>query len=307
MGDDVREGLTSTPKKLLPKYFYDALGSDLFEQITEVPEYYPMRAESALLEAIAPKLMATLQPDEIVELGSGSSTKTRILLDAQSAEHKVKSYVAFDVSESIIQLAADDLQQRYPGLEIKGVVGDFERHLDKIPTTGGSRLILFLGSTIGNLEPAPRVELLKMIAGQLGRNDHLLLGTDLVKDIDVIEAAYNDAQGVTAAFNKNILRSINNGLEGDFDPEAFEHLAYFNHDLSRIEMHLRPRSPQTAHLKGIGLTVMVSPEETIHTECSHKFTLESVTEMLRAAGLKLEEWYTGDEPRFGLSLSACMG
>jgi L-histidine N-alpha-methyltransferase len=265
-----------------------------------------MKAEAALLTAIAPRLMASLQPDDIVELGSGSSTKTRILLDAQSPEHKVKSYVAFDVSESIILQAAEELQQRYPGLEIKGVVGDFERHLDKIPPAEGSRLILFLGSTIGNLEPGPRVELLKMIARQLGRNDHLLLGTDLVKDIPTIEAAYNDAQGVTAAFNRNILSSINNGLEGDFDPDAFEHMAFFNHELSRIEMHLRPRTPQTAHLRAIDLTVTVSPEETIHTECSHKFTRESVAEMLRAAGLKLDEWFTGDEPRFGLSLASCM-
>lgn len=305
MAEDVRQGLTATPKRLLPKYFYDAHGSDLFEAITELPEYYPMRAESALLQAIAPRLMETLAPDDIVELGSGSSTKTRILLDAQPDEHTVGTYVAFDVSESIIRQAAEELQQRYPGLDIYGVVGDFERHLDKIPPSKGRRLILFLGSTIGNLEPGPRVELLRNIRDQMGPNDFLLLGTDLVKEIPVIERAYNDSAGVTAAFNLNILNVINNGLEGDFDPDAFEHVAFFNRELSRIEMHLRPRRPQTVRLKTIGLTVELSPEETIHTESSHKFTRESVAEMLRAAGLSLIEWFTGDEPRFGLSLSAC--
>jgi L-histidine N-alpha-methyltransferase len=304
MAEDVRRGLTSTPKKLLPKYLYDSHGSDLFEQITELPEYYPMRAESALLQASAAQIMASLAPDEVVELGSGSSTKTRILLDAQDPTHPVTTYVPMDVSESIVHLAADDLHKRYPDLMIHGIIGDFERHLDKLPAASGSRLVLFLGSTIGNLEPEPRIALLSSIRELLGPNDHLLLGTDLVKDIDVIELAYNDAAGVTAAFNLNILKVINNGLQGDFRPEAYRHVAFYNKEFSRIEMHLKPMLPQTAHLKAIDLTVDLRTDETIWTESSHKFTRESVSEMLQAAGLKLDEWYTGEQPAFGLSLSS---
>ncbi|HLF76093.1 MAG TPA: L-histidine N(alpha)-methyltransferase, partial [Dehalococcoidia bacterium] len=299
-----RRGLTSTPKKLLPKYFYDAHGSELFEQITEVPEYYPMRAESALLQANAGEIMASLAPEEIVELGSGSSTKTRILLDAQDTSRAVKSYVPMDVSESIVRLAADELHERYPDLAIHGVIGDFERHLHKLPPATGTRLVLFLGSTIGNLEPEPRIVLLSAIRGLLGPEGHLLLGTDLVKDVDVLERAYNDAAGVTAAFNLNILKVINNGLQGDFRTEAYKHVAFYNREFSRIEMHLKPMIPQTAHLKAIDLTVELRTDETIWTESSHKFTRESVSDMLQAAGMKLDAWYTGEEPAFGLSLAS---
>jgi L-histidine N-alpha-methyltransferase len=304
MAEDVRRGLTSTPKKLLPKYFYDAHGSELFEQITEVPEYYPMRAESALLGATASELMASLAPNEIVELGSGSSTKTRILLDAQDPTHPVSRYVPMDVSESMVRLAADTLHERYSDLVIHGVIGDFERHLHKLPPAEGSRLVLFLGSTIGNLEPEPRITLLSSIRGLLGPDGHLLLGTDLVKDVDVIERAYNDAAGVTAAFNLNILNVINNGIQGDFRPEAYKHLAFFNPEFSRIEMHLKPMIPQKAHFKALDLTVDLRTDETIWTESSHKFTRESVSDMLQAAGLKLDAWYTGEQPSFGLSLAS---
>ena len=304
MADDVRIGLTSTPKKLLPKYFYDAHGSNLFEQITELPEYYPMRAESALLQTHAAQIMASLQPDEIVELGSGSSTKTQILLDAQDGSHPVTSYVPIDVSESIVRRAAGELHKRYPELMIHGVVGDFERHLAKVPAPTGRRLVLFLGSTIGNLEPEPRVQLLSAVRDLLGPDDHLLLGTDLVKDIDVIELAYNDAAGVTAAFNLNILNVINDGLDADFHTEAYKHVSFYNRDYDRIEMHLKPLVPQTVRLKAIDLTVDLRPDETIWTESSHKFTRESISAMLDAAGLKLDEWLSGDQPAFGLALAS---
>ena len=304
MADDVRRGLTSTPKKLLPKYFYDAHGSSLFEQITELPEYYPMRAESALLKAHAAHIMASLQPDEIVELGSGSSTKTQILLDAQDGSHPLTAYLPIDVSESIVRHAAGELHKRYPELMIHGVVGDFERHLDKVPASAGGRLVLFLGSTIGNLEAEPRVQLLSAIRELLGPNDHLLLGTDLVKDIDVIELAYNDAAGVTAAFNLNILNVINDGLDADFHAGAYKHVSYYNRDDDRIEMHLKPLVPQTVRLKAIDLTVDLRPDETIWTESSHKFTRETVSAMLNAAGLEMDEWLTGDQPAFGLALAS---
>jgi L-histidine N-alpha-methyltransferase len=303
MAEDVRKGLTANPKYLQPKYLYDDHGSDLFEQITELPEYYPMREEGALLNTISPGLVASMAPSEIVELGSGSSTKTRALLDAGRANGCLARYVAFDVSESIMQLAASALLQRYGGLDVYGIVGDFHRHLDKIPPHQGRRLILFLGGTLGNLYKDERVELLRQIRDILSPDDRLLVGFDLVKEKAVIEAAYNDAQGVTAEFNKNMLRVLNNGLDGDFDPEAFEHYAYFNTAESRIEMHLRPKSKQVAHLKKLNLTVEVTPPETIWTESSHKFTPESVREMLAASGLALKDWHVAPGDMFSLALA----
>ena len=303
MAEDVRLGLSSNPKQIPPKYFYDEHGSDLFERITEQPEYYPMREEGKLLVQIAPDLMRSLAPGQIVELGSGSSTKTRALLDAGYADETLDSYIPFDVSESIILEAGEVLQQRYPNIDLHGIVGDFQRHLDTIPVASGRRLVLFLGSTIGNLHRGPRVELLSQIRDILGPDDYLLLGTDLVKDVSIIEPAYNDAAGVTAAFNKNMLTVVNNGLNANFDPEAFDHLAFFNHEEARIEMHLRPRSRQTAVIKSLEMQVEVTPDETIWTECSHKFTRETVSDMLEQSGLHLQEWYAAPGNMFGLSLS----
>jgi L-histidine N-alpha-methyltransferase len=304
MAEDARLGLTSSPKMLPPKYFYDERGSELFERITEQPEYYPMREEGKLLDALSGEIISATRPLQIVELGSGSSTKTRALLDAAVKDGCLKTYVPFDVSESIIVEAGDVLRERYPGLELHGIAGDFQRHLDTIPPASGPRLILFLGSTIGNLMREPRIELLGQIRELLGPDDYLLLGTDLVKDIKIIEPAYNDARGVTAEFNKNMLRVINNGLDGNFDVEAFHHEAFFNHEEARIEMHLRPRTTQRARLNAIDLDVTVTPDETIWTECSHKFTEASVSQMLEAAGLRLREWYAAPGNMFGLSLSS---
>ena len=303
MADDVKRGLTATPKQLPPKYFYDERGSELFELITELDEYYPMREEGALLNAVSPGLIASMAPHEIVELGSGSSTKTRACLDAGRANGCLERYVAFDVSESIVRQASAELLQRYDGLDVYGIVGDFHRHLDKIPPVLGRRLVLFLGGTLGNLYRDERVALLRQIGALLGPDDRLLVGVDLVKDVKLIERAYNDAAGVTAAFNKNMLNHINRGLDGDFDPEAFQHIAFFNTEESRIEMHLRPLTPQTARLRRIDLTVTVDPTETIWTESSHKFTPETVNQMLTAAGLALREWYAAPRDMFGLALA----
>lgn len=303
MAEDVRLGLSSKPKTIPPKYLYDAAGSELFERITELPEYYPMREEGKLLNAIAGEVMDSLRPSQVVELGSGSSTKTRALLDAGRSNGSLRSYVAFDVSESIIREAGEALEERYPGLELHGIVGDFQRHLYTIPAASGRRLVLFLGSTIGNLYRDQRIELLSQIRDILGSEDYLLLGTDLLKDTSIIIPAYNDAAGVTAEFNRNMLRSINHGLDGNFDPDAFEHEAIFNVEEARIEMHLRPRTKQVAHLDAIDMDVVVTPDETIWTECSHKFTKEMVAEMLAAAGLQLREWYAAPGDMFGLSLS----
>jgi L-histidine Nalpha-methyltransferase len=304
MAADVAEGLQACPMQLRPKYLYDERGSDLFEQITELPEYYPTRAEGELLKTIATGLIAEVSPEEIVELGSGSSTKTRALLDAGVQAGTLQRYLPFDVSESIVRLAAAELGKRYPDLNIHGVIGDFERDLDKIPQPQGRRLVLFLGSTIGNLHAEERIELLSKMCGLLGDGDFLLLGTDLVKDVELIEAAYNDDAGVTAEFNRNMLNVINAGLDADFDVHAFEHYATFNQDESRIEMHLRPTTPQVARVGKLDLTVEISPEETIWTESSYKFTRESVAGMLTAAGLKLERWYAAPGDMFGLSLAS---
>jgi L-histidine N-alpha-methyltransferase len=304
MAEDVRSGLESRPRVLRPKYFYDERGSQLFEQITRLPEYYPTRAEDELLVSIADELMTHLAPAEIVELGSGSSIKTRALLEAGARIGSLKRYMPFDVSESIVRLAAEDLLQRYPGLEVHGLIGDFERDLDKIPPSRGKRLVLFLGSTIGNLHAGERLQLLTAVRGTLQSGDSFLLGVDLVKDVAILEAAYNDSAGVTADFNRNMLRVINAGLDADFDVAAYDHYAYFNEAASRIEMHLRPRRPQVVRLRKLNMTVELSPEETLWTESSYKFTRDSVAEMLGRAGFKLDNWYASRDDLFGLALAS---
>ena len=306
MAEDVLAGLTAERKQLPPKYFYDDAGSRLFEQITELPEYYPSRAERELLEETADELMAELRPAEIVELGAGSSAKTRRLLSAPSARAHLRRFVPLDVSREIVESSAIDLLRDFPYLSIHGVIGDFERHLDHVPQAIGRRLVLFLGGTIGNLHPAERTTFLTGVRGLLGPDDRALIGLDLVKDIATMEAAYNDSAGVTAEFNRNMLRFINRELGANFDPEAFAHRAFFNADHSRIEMHLAPSVPQEISAPDISLSVTISPGETIWTESSYKFTPESVVGMLAEAGLRLERWYANDRPdrRFALALAA---
>ena len=303
MAEEVRQGLGSNPKYLFPKFFYDDLGSDLFEQITELPEYYPTRAERALLASMADELMADLRPHELVELGSGSSSKTKLLLNAPSCLEHLRSYVPFDVSEGMLRGTAEELVAAYPFLSIHGVVGDFERHLEGIPPSGGRRLVLFLGSTIGNLEPSRRGQFLTAVHGLLGPDDRFLIGLDLVKEPAILHAAYNDSAGVTAAFNQNILRVVNNALDADFDLNAFEHLAFYNADAARIEMHLVAQRPQQVHLSGLGLTIQLVKGERIWTENSYKFTEESAGTMLAEAGMRLDQWYEATGQLFGLALA----
>lgn len=304
MADEVREGLTSSPKQISPKYFYDAKGSQLFEQITALPEYYPTRAERDLLADVAAELMEAIQPVQLVELGSGSSSKTRLLLDTPAADRVLSEYVPFDVSKAIVEESAIGLLADYSALAVHGVVGDFFLHLSGIPDAPGPRLVLFLGGTIGNLHPIERIGFLKQVRQLLGPDDKLLIGVDLVKDHAVIEAAYNDVSGVTAAFNKNMLNVLNRGLDADFDADAFDHLAFFNTDESRIEMHLVPRSPQQVNVRKLGLQVSISPPETLWTESSHKFTEPSIEAMLAAAGLKVDHLFMNERPEetFGLVL-----
>ena len=304
IADDVRRGLSAHQKFLLPKFFYDEAGSLLFEQITELPEYYPTRTELSILTDIADDLMGRVAPREMVELGSGSSTKTRMLLDAGYNAKTLTKYLPFDVSQTIVESACLELQQRYPDMALHGVIGDFERHLGLVPPAEGKRLVLFIGSTIGNLEPPERLGLLGEIRKMLAPGDCLLLGMDLVKDISVLEAAYNDAAGVTAAFDLNILNAINNALHADFNVESFRHRAHYNRDLDRIEMHLYANSAQTVHIADLDMMVEIAKDESIWTESSHKFTQDTVTNMLRDAGLTLDTWYTDPLNYFGLALAA---
>jgi len=305
MAEDVRRGLTHTPKFLPPKYFYDPRGSALFEQITELPEYYLTRTEHELLRRVAPGLIRHLRPREIVELGSGASAKVRHLLDA--LDGAPVRYLPVDVDEQMVARAAGELIRGYPLLRIHGIIGDFERHLPRLPAPAGRRLVAFLGSTLGNLDPPARHAFLREVRRLLLPGDQFLLGIDLVKDPAALEAAYDDAQGVTAEFNRNILHVINRTLQANFRVEAFEHRARYNRPAARIEMHLHPRSPQTVRLAALDLTVTITPEEGIWTESSYKFTRESCVSMLRAAGMRMDDWLTDLGRQFALTLASPVG
>jgi L-histidine N-alpha-methyltransferase len=289
---------------LPPKYFYDARGAELFEAITELPEYYQTRTEQAILDDIADAMIARWSFRELVELGSGSSTKTRTLLDAMERLGTLERYIPVDVSERMLRESAEALLGRYPSLRVHAVVGDFQRHLPAVPPRLGNRLVIFLGSTIGNLDAAERHALLVDVHGLLSTGDFFLMGVDLVKDVAALEAAYNDAAGVTAEFNRNILRVVNAALGADFDPAAFRHYAYYNAGQARIEMHLIAGSPQDAVIRALDMTVQLRAGESIWTESSYKFTQTSAAAMLEGAGLKLERWHTDPENRFGLALAA---
>ncbi|MFD7280974.1 L-histidine N(alpha)-methyltransferase [Streptomyces sp. NPDC059862] len=296
---DVQQGLTSTPKTLPPKWFYDAHGSDLFEQITELPEYYPTRAEREILITRSAEIAATARARTLVELGSGSSDKTRHLIDALTGLH---TYVPVDVSESALTQAGQALVAERPGLSVHALIADFTARLE-LPDTPGPRLLAFLGGTIGNLLPAERAAFLASIRALLSPGDTLLLGTDLVKDEQVLVRAYDDAAGVTAAFNKNVLAVVNRELGADFDPGAFDHVALWDTADEWIEMRLRSRTHQTVKVPALDLAVDFAAGEELRTEVSAKFRKEGVRAELAAAGLRLSHWWTDGEGRFALSLS----
>ncbi|WP_409467941.1 L-histidine N(alpha)-methyltransferase [Streptomyces sp. HC307] len=296
---DVQQGLTSTPKTLPPKWFYDAHGSDLFEQITELPEYYPTRAEREILIARSAEIAAATRARTLVELGSGSSDKTRHLIDALTGLH---TYVPVDVSESALTQAGQALVAERPGLSVHALIADFTARLE-LPDTPGPRLLAFLGGTIGNLLPAERAVFLASIRALLSPGDALLLGTDLVKDEQVLVRAYDDAAGVTAAFNKNVLTVVNRELGADFDPGAFDHVALWDTADEWIEMRLRSRTHQTVKVPALDLAVDFAAGEELRTEVSAKFRKEGVRAELAATGLELTHWWTDGEGRFALSLS----
>ncbi|WP_101951539.1 L-histidine N(alpha)-methyltransferase [Mycobacterium sp. 3519A] len=299
---DVRDGLTKTPKSLPPKWFYDSVGSDLFDLITRLPEYYPTRAEAQILRTASTEIADASGADTLVELGSGTSEKTRLLLNALHERGSLRRFIPFDVDAGVLTAAGSAIQREYPGVEIEAVCGDFEEHLGKIPRVG-RRLVVFLGSTIGNLTRGPRSQFLSTLSETLQPGDSLLLGTDLVKDVDRLVRAYDDSAGVTAKFNRNVLAVVNRELHADFDLDAFEHVAKWNAEEERIEMWLRAATAQRVRIADLDLTVDFAAREEMLTEVSCKFRPEGVESELAAAGLRRTHWWTDPAGDFGLSLS----
>lgn len=299
---EVRRGLSSSPRYLPSKYFYDERGSRLFGRITKLPEYYLTREESALLTRFATSIMQLAGSEELIELGSGEARKTTLLIEAGLGNGMLRRFIPFEVSRETVVRSAERLATIYPWLEVHAVVGDFERHLDSLPA-GKNRLIVFLGSTIGNFFGPQAIRLLRQIKSVMRDGDWFLLGTDLVKDRAKLEAAYNDSAGVTAEFNLNILNVINRQLDGDFDTAAFEHVAVYNDERSCIESGLRSKHRQSIRLKRADLELEFEARELLSTEVSCKYTRESAAHMLAAAGFTLEHWFTDDAGAFALSLS----
>jgi len=300
---DVHAGLTATPKSLPPKYFYDARGSDLFNEITRLPEYYPTRAETEILERHASDIAKLTRCESLVELGSGTSAKTRLLLSALINEGSLREFVPFDVDPAVLSQASSALGLEYPALAVSPVVGDFEAHLDALPRDAGRRVIAFLGSTIGNLEPQERAVFLRSVAAVLRPGDAFLLGTDLVKNAERLLRAYDDAAGVTAEFNRNVLVVINRELGADFDVDSFEHIARWDTEQEWIEMRLRSSRAQRVTITDLGLTVEFAEGEQMRTEISAKFRSDGVARELAAAGMVSERFWTDAAGDFALTLA----
>ncbi len=301
---DVLDGLTRPFKEIPPKHLYDTEGSRLFEAICRLPEYYPTRSERAILEHHAEEIVAATGASELVELGSGVPTKTLLLLDAMRDAGTLDRYLPFDVSETVLRASAGHLVEAYPGLRVHGVLGDFERHLDAVPPAEGPRLVAFLGGTIGNFTPGSRRRFLRALGRGLRAQDRLVLGVDLVKEPAVIEAAYNDSAGITAAFNRNLLSVINRELGGDFEPEAFEHVAFYDRHREWVEMRLRAHAPQMVTISALGLTVHFAHREELRTEISAQFTREGVEADLAASGLRLDAFLADPDRLFGVCVIA---
>jgi L-histidine N-alpha-methyltransferase len=298
----VRAGLTATPKTLPPKYFYDAVGSALFDEITRLPEYYPTRAETAILALHSDEIAALSGARTLVELGSGTSAKTRLLITALTAGATLERFVPFDVDQAVLVEAAATITQEYPGLLVQPVVGDFEEHLDLLPVHP-ARMIAFLGSTIGNLEPAARAEFLRNVRATMREGDSFLLGTDLVKDAGRLQRAYDDPAGVTAAFNCNVLSVINRELNADFDEAWFDHVALWNAEQEWIEMHLLSLRDQVVTVADLDLSVTFARGELMRTEISAKFHLDGIGAELAAADFDVVKVWTDPDGDFALSLA----
>jgi L-histidine N-alpha-methyltransferase len=302
MAADVRAGLTKPFKELSPRYFYDGRGSELFEQITELPEYYPTRCERQILELNAPEICSTAgDPATLIELGSGSASKTRVLLDAMRDAGCLAAYAPVDISEQITRDTAVAIASEYE-ITVHGLVCDFERDLERIPL-GGPRVIALLGGTIGNFEPAQRASFLARVANLLGDEDHFLLGTDLVKDRAPLEAAYNDSAGVTAEFNKNVLAVLNDRLGCNFDLDAFEHVAFWDEDNLWMDIRLRSLARQMIDISALDMQVAFDRGEEMRTEISTKFAREGLAGIYAESGLDMAGWWTDADGLFALSLA----
>lgn len=299
---ELRQALLAEPKRIPSRFFYDDRGSELFERITELPEYYQTRIEAALLAAVADRIVAASGAEELVEIGSGAATKTRILLDAMRRAGTLKLYVPVDVAEGTVRRVAEELTAEYPGLSVHGIVADFMTQLDRLPD-GCRRLAIFLGGTLGNLLPEEARCFLVQLHREMSPGDFFLLGVDLIKPVERLEAAYNDAAGITAEFNLNILRAVNGLTGGDFDPAAFRHRAFYDRENDRIEMRLVAERPQTVRLPGLDLEIQLAEGEEILTEISAKYDRAKAEALLTRAGFEPVEWYTDPENLFGLALS----
>lgn len=302
MADDVRRGLLATPKELPCRYFYDDRGSRLFDEITRLPEYYLTRAETEILERSAGEIVSLAGAESLVELGAGTCAKSRFLIEAGRRQGSLRRFVPFDISEVTVQQSAHELVESFPGLTVYGLVGDFGAHLASIPRLG-RQLVLFLGSTIGNFDASERVAFLRDVRALMEPDDLFLLGVDLDKDPRTLVAAYDDAAGVTAEFNLNLLRVLNRELGADFDLDGFAHLARYDAGERRMEMHLRSLRRQTVTLPGAGLRVELEPDERVRTEISSKFTRATTEACLAEAGMRLEAWFTDEAERFALALA----
>ena len=299
---ELRAGLTSTPRTLPTKYIYDDRGSELFERICELPEYYQTRTERKLLSACAEQIVSLTGAEELVELGSGAATKTRVLLDAMARAERLRFYVPFDVSEGIVRRVAQELVNEYEGLQVHGVVGDFLAHLEHIPD-GGRRLVIILGGTIGNLGPEAASDFLSSIHSEMASGDFFLIGVQLETAIDRIEAAYNDAEGVTAEFNKNVLRVMQSMVGATLNPETFEHVAIYNRSQHQIEMRLRSVAQQKVNMPGLNLSFTLEQGEEILTEISTKYDRPRAEALLTKSGFQSVEWFTDPEQLMGLALA----
>jgi L-histidine Nalpha-methyltransferase len=297
---EIITGLTSEKKYIFSKYFYDETGSNLFEQITRLPEYYPTRTEKSILASVAPVLASEINHTDIIELGSGDCSKISILLNSLSRQQMENiRYITVDVSRSAIIKASKQLSQTYPGIQIQGMVADFMLHTRFVPVKS-ERFVCFFGSTIGNLDEKHAAQFINEIGDFLNPGDQLLLGLDMVKDKKILENAYNDKKGITAAFNKNILNVVNRHIDSDFDENDFEHLAYYNENKSRIEMHLKAVRNMEISSSYMDENLIIRKGETIHTENSHKFTLKHIHKFNLISGLTIKNIYTDDNRWFSL-------
>lgn len=299
LAEDVRRGFATRPRSLPPKWFYDATGSALFDRICELPEYYLTRAERGILERDAGAIMAASGASELLEIGSGMARKTGLLLKAMPARPR---YLPFDISSEALENSARSLRSAVPDVVIDPIIGDFERDLSAVPDARAPRLWAFLGSTIGNLDEEGAPAMLRSFVARMNRADTFLLGVDLVKDVSVLERAYNDSEGVTAAFNKNVLAVVNRELDGDFHLDRFRHYARYDVERARIEMYLEATIAHRVRLSAIDVSIGFDAGERLLTEISRKFTRESVEATFAAAGLRLREWFFGDG--FALALGA---